>query len=74
MCAALIAVKIPEVFQTLGALGVILLLAAAAIALVDSGGMSTRMPTQVPPRRIAVYPLVAGVGLVVVAAVGLVTS
>lgn len=73
-CAVLIAVKIEEVFQALGALGVILLVVAAVIAVADSGGLSSRMPTQVPRRRVAVVPLVVGVALLVVAAVGLATS
>jgi hypothetical protein len=36
------------------------------------GGMDERMPTQVPPRRLARYPIAAGALLLVVAAVGLI--
>ena len=40
--------------------------------LMGWGGMDERMPTQVPPRRPARYPIAAGSLLLVVAAVGLI--
>ena len=61
-------------FRSLGLVGLVLLSAAGVIILVDSGGMSRRMPTQVPPRRIALYPFIAGVTLLVIAIVGSATS
>jgi hypothetical protein len=45
-------------------LGLILIGVAAVMAMVDSGQLSRRMPTQVPPRGLAAVPLVIGVVLV----------
>ena len=59
-------------FAVLVVTGLVLLSTAAVIVIGDMGGMSRRMPTQVPPRRLAVYPLVAGVAALVVGVVGLV--
>ena len=42
------------------ALGVVLLGVGAVILLAATGGLDRRLPTQVLPRRFAVYPLVAG--------------
>jgi hypothetical protein len=37
---------------------------AGVLLLADWGGLSGRLPTQVPPRRFALVPLVAGLLLV----------
>ncbi len=44
--------------------GLILIGLAAVMALADSGDLSSRMPTQVPPRALASVPLLVGVALV----------
>ena len=44
--------------------GLILIGVAAVMAIADSGQLSRRMPTQVPPRVFACVPLVVGVALV----------
>ena len=44
--------------------GLILIGLAAVMALADSGQLSRRMPTQVPPRALAAVPLLVGVALV----------
>ena len=44
--------------------GLILIGLAAAMTLADSGQLSRRMPTQVPPRALAAVPLLVGVVLV----------
>ena len=44
--------------------GLIFIAAAAVIAMADSGQLSRRMPTQVPPRALACVPLVVGAALV----------
>ena len=41
-------------------LGLVLIAVAGVLLLADSGGLSRRMPTQVPPRRFALVPLVGG--------------
>jgi hypothetical protein len=46
--------------------------AGLVMILMAWGGMDQRMPTQVPPRRLARYPIAAGALLLVVAAVGLI--
>jgi hypothetical protein len=46
--------------------------AGLVLILVAWNGMDERMPTQVPPRRLASYPIAAGTLLLVVAAVGLI--
>jgi hypothetical protein len=53
-------------------IGAVLLGVAGLIVLGDSDRMSSSMPTQVPPRRLARYPLAVGAVLVVVGLVGLV--
>jgi hypothetical protein len=45
--------------------GFVLVGVAALWLVADWGGLSERMPTQLPPRRAAWYPLVAGVALIV---------
>jgi hypothetical protein len=60
------------VFAALTIVGLLLLATAALIAIADTGGMSRSMPTQVPPRRFARYPLVAGVILLVFGVIGLI--
>jgi hypothetical protein len=60
------------VFAALAVAGLLLVATALLIALGDVGGTSRRMPTQVPPRRFAMYPLVAGVAALVIGIVGLV--
>jgi hypothetical protein len=44
-------------------LGVVFIAAAALLLLVDAGRLSSRMPTQVPPRAFALLPLAVGVVL-----------
>ena len=44
--------------------GLILIGVAAVMAMADSGQLSGRLPTQVPPRALASAPLVIGVALV----------
>ncbi|MEN3274185.1 MAG: hypothetical protein V7636_2946 [Actinomycetota bacterium] len=51
----------------LAVLGALLVATAGALAMAASGGLAERMPTQIPPRRFARYPLVAGVALLVIA-------
>ena len=43
------------------ALGAVLIAAAALLLLADTGQLSARLPTQVPPRTFALLPLAAGV-------------
>jgi hypothetical protein len=45
-------------------LGVVFIGVAVVLVLMDWNGLSTRMPTQVPPRGLAAVPLVVGVALV----------
>ena len=54
----------------LGLLVALLLIASAALIVVaDSDGLSERMPTQVIPRRFALFPAAAGALILVVVAV-----
>ncbi|MBA2626130.1 MAG: hypothetical protein H0U89_11065 [Acidimicrobiia bacterium] len=46
--------------------GLLLVALAGVVLVMDWGGLSERMPTQVPPSRFALYPLLGGVLLVVV--------
>jgi hypothetical protein len=46
-------------------IGVILLAVAGVLVLADWGRFSERMPTQVPPRRVAWYPFAAGLVMIV---------
>jgi hypothetical protein len=45
-------------------LGLVLIAVAGVLLVADWDGLSRRMPTQVPPRRFALVPLVGGVLLV----------
>jgi hypothetical protein len=46
-------------------LGLMLMGVGVIMVLAASGGLSKRMPTQVPPRAMAAVPLLLGVALVV---------
>jgi hypothetical protein len=46
-------------------LGLILVVVGVTMLAADSGNLSKRMPTQVPPRAVAAVPIVFGVLLVV---------
>jgi hypothetical protein len=59
-------------FEAVGFVGGVLVTAGLVMILMAWGGMDERMPTQVPPRRLARYPIAAGALLLVVAAVGLI--
>jgi hypothetical protein len=59
------------VFKLIGAAGLILVISGVVVLAGASGDLDRRMPNQVLPRRLAVYPLAAGVGLSIVAGVGL---
>jgi hypothetical protein len=54
--------------------GGLLVALSAVIVLADSGHLSARMPTQVMPRRYAVYPLAVGIVLTLAGLVGVATS
>ena len=45
------------------ALGIVFIAAAAVLLAADAGRLSRRMPTQVPPRVLALLPLAVGVVL-----------
>lgn len=59
-------------FEAVGFVGGLLVAAGLVMILTAWGGMDERMPSQVPPRRLARYPIAAGALLLVVAAVGLI--
>jgi multisubunit Na+/H+ antiporter MnhB subunit len=59
-------------FEVVGFAGGVLVAAGLVLILMAWNGTDERMPTQVPPRRLARYPIAAGTLLLVVAAVGLV--
>jgi hypothetical protein len=59
-------------FEAIGSVGGVLVAVGLVVILMAWGGMDERMPTQVPPRRLARYPIAAGTLLLVVAAVGLI--
>jgi multisubunit Na+/H+ antiporter MnhB subunit len=59
-------------FEAVGFVGGVLVAAGLVMTLMAWGGMDERMPIQVPPRRLARYPVAAGALLLVVAAVGLI--
>jgi uncharacterized membrane protein HdeD (DUF308 family) len=46
--------------------GVVLIVVAVVLVLMDWDGLSKRMPTQVPPRGLAIVPLLLGIALVAV--------
>jgi hypothetical protein len=52
-------------------LGLLLVAAGALLVLADADGISRRLPTQVPPRSFARYPIAVGVALIVLGAIGL---
>jgi hypothetical protein len=54
--------------------GALLIVAGGIILLGDVDHQSTKMPTQVLPRRYARYPLGAGIVLILVALAGLLFS
>ena len=61
-----------DLFKAVGVVGGVLVAAGVLMILMAWGGMDERMPTQVPPRRLARYPIAAGALLLVIAAVGLI--
>jgi hypothetical protein len=63
---------VDDVFEAVGAVGGVLVAAGIVMILMAWAGMDERMPTQVPPRRLARNPIAAGALLLVVAAVGLI--
>jgi hypothetical protein len=58
------------VFRAFTILGALLVVAAGVVAAGDSDGLSQRLPTQVPPRRVALYPLIAGALLLTLGLIG----
>jgi hypothetical protein len=64
--------SVDGLFEAVGLLGIVLFAAGLVMILMAWGGMDESMPTQVPPKRLARYPLAAGTLLLVVAAVGLI--
>jgi hypothetical protein len=62
---------VDDLFGAVGAVGGVLVAAGLLMILMAWGGMDERMPTQVPPRRFARYPIAAGTLLLGVAAVSL---
>jgi hypothetical protein len=64
--------SVDGLFEVVGFVGIVLVTAGLVMILMAWGGMDERMPTQVPPRRLARYPVAAGTLLLVVAAVGLI--
>lgn len=61
-----------DLFEAVAAVGGVLVAAGGLMIVMTWGGMDERMPTQVPPRRFAGYPIAAGALLLVIAAVGLI--
>ncbi len=49
--------------------GVILVVSGLVVLAAASHGLDERMPTQVLPRRFAIYPLVAGAILMILAGI-----
>lgn len=62
--------RLGGLFASAALVGVLLLIASAVLIVGDSDGLSSRMPTQLPPRRFARYPMIAGLALVVIGIVG----
>jgi hypothetical protein len=62
---------VDDTFGVVGVVGAILVIAGVVMFLMAWGGMDARMPSQVPPRRFALYALGAGALLLVVALLGL---
>jgi hypothetical protein len=63
---------VDDLFETIGVVGEVLVVAGLVVFLMAWGGMEERMPTQVAPRRFARYPIAAGTLLLAIAAVGLI--
>jgi hypothetical protein len=59
------------VFTLLGAASAILVISGLVVLAGASDDLDKRMPPQVLPRRFGIYPLTAGVILLIVAGVGL---
>lgn len=55
----------PPTIRPMTVLGLILLGVGVIMVVAASGGLSNRMPTQVPPRAVAAVPLLLGVALIV---------
>jgi hypothetical protein len=60
---------VDDLFGAVGVVGGVLVAGGIVMILRAWGGMDERMPTQVPPRRFACYPIAAGTLSLVVAAV-----
>jgi hypothetical protein len=63
---------VDDLFWAVGVVGAVLMAAGLVMILMAWGGMDQRMPSQVPPKRFAAYPIAAGTLLLVVAVVGLI--
>ena len=61
-----------DLFETIGVVGGVLVVAGLVVFLMAWGGMEERMPIQVAPRRFDRYPIAAGTLLLAIAAVGLI--
>jgi hypothetical protein len=61
-----------DLIRAVAVVGGLLVAAGVLMILMAWGGMDERLRTQVPPRRLASYPIAAGTLLLVVAAVGLI--
>jgi hypothetical protein len=53
-------------WASMTALGLVFVAAAALILIADTGRLSARLPTQVPPRAFALLPLALGAVLLLV--------
>lgn len=60
---------VESVLRVLAAAGGLLVALGLLLVVGAWGGLDERMPTQVPPRRLAACPIVAGLALLVIAAV-----
>jgi hypothetical protein len=63
---------VDDLFETIGVVGGVLVVAGLVVFLMAWGGIDERMLTQVAPRRFARYPIAAGTLLLAIAAVGLI--
>jgi hypothetical protein len=63
---------VDDLFEAVGVVGGVLVAAGVLVILMAWGGLHERMPTQVPPRRLARYPIAAGTLLLAVAVVSLI--
>jgi hypothetical protein len=57
-------------FRAFTVLGTLLVVVAGVVAAGDADGLSQRLPIEVPPRRLALYPLIAGAVLLTVGLIG----